>query len=131
MMTTLTRLLSKILDKSIELMHQRRWEFFKGVYNAIFSERRITWNGINIHRVDRHGSGEILKMMGKTDRIYIESKEPTNRVYRWGAIWTDDNRKEHQKFDLKLWYLMNSGGARIQGMKIHLIIMDAKHRQWL
>jgi L-ascorbate metabolism protein UlaG (beta-lactamase superfamily) len=118
---------SKILDKSIELMHQPAdKEFFQkeGFRNAAVLEGNMLWNGINIHRVDgQHGSGEILKMMGKTSGFVLKAKnQPT--VYIVGdAIWTDDIKKNIKKFDPD-YIIVNSGGARIQGYENTPIIMD-------
>ncbi|MBC8988446.1 MBL fold metallo-hydrolase [Pedobacter sp. N36a] len=118
---------SKILDKSIELLHQPAdKEFFEkeGFKNAAVLKDNMLWNDISIHRVEgQHGSGEILKMMGKTSGFVLKAKnQPT--VYIVGdAIWTDDVKKNIKKFDPD-YIVVNSGGARIQGYENTPIIMD-------
>src|SRR5690606_15203301 len=61
---------SKILDKSIELINQPADKAFfekEGFINASALQDHKLWNGINIHRIEaEHGSGEVLKLMGKT-----------------------------------------------------------------
>ncbi|WP_316752959.1 MBL fold metallo-hydrolase [Pedobacter gandavensis] len=118
---------SQILDKSIELLHQPAdKEFFEkeGFNNAAVLEDNTLWNDISIHRVEgQHGSGEVLKMMGKTSGFVLKAKnQPT--VYIVGdAIWTEDIKKNIKKFDPD-YIVVNSGGARIQGYENTAIIMD-------
>lgn len=118
---------SKILDKSIELINQPADKvFFKkeGFSNAAVLDDNTLWNNISIHRVEaQHGTGEVLKMMGKTSGFVLKAKnQPT--VYIVGdAIWTDDIKKTIKKFDPD-YIVVNSGGALIQGYENTPIIMD-------
>lgn len=118
---------SKILDKSIELIIQPAdKEFFEkeGFSNATVLEDIRVWNNINIHRIDgQHGTGEVLKMMGKTSGFILKAKnQPT--VYIVGdAIWTEDIKRNIKKFKPD-YIIVNSGGAQIKGYENTPIIMD-------
>ncbi|UFH34675.1 MBL fold metallo-hydrolase [Flavobacterium acetivorans] len=118
---------SKILDKSIALMHQPAdKEFFQkeGFTSAAVLEGNVLWNEINIHRVEgQHGTGEVLEMMGKTSGFVLKAKnQPT--VYIVGdAIWTEDIKKTIKKFKPD-YIIVNSGGAQMQGFENVPIIMD-------
>ncbi|MEG1020673.1 MAG: MBL fold metallo-hydrolase [Myroides sp.] len=118
---------SQKLDKSIDLIIQPAdVDFFKkeNFTNATVLEDNKVWNGINIHRIEgQHGSGEVLKMMGKTSGFVLQAKnQPT--VYIVGdAIWTEDIKKTIKKFKPD-YIIVNSGGALIQGFENVPIIMD-------
>ncbi|WP_282637352.1 MBL fold metallo-hydrolase [Sphingobacterium thalpophilum] len=118
---------SQNLDKSIDLIIQPAdADFFKkeNFTNATVLEDNKVWNGINIHRIEgQHGSGEVLKMMGKTSGFVLQAEnQPT--VYIVGdAIWTEDIKKTIKKFKPD-YIIVNSGGARIQGFENVPIIMD-------
>lgn len=118
---------SQNLDKSIDLIIQPAdADFFKkeNFTNATVLEDNKVWNGIFIHRVEgQHGSGEVLKMMGKTSGFVLQAEnQPT--VYIVGdAIWTEDIKKTIKKFKPD-YIIVNSGGARIQGFENVPIIMD-------
>lgn len=118
---------SENLDKSIELVMQPSdKEFFKKeeFINATALENHKLWNGINIHRIEgQHGTGEVLKMMGKTSGFVLQAKnQPT--VYIVGdAIWTEDIKRNIKKYKPD-YIIVNSGGARIKGFENTPIIMD-------
>ncbi|RWX02498.1 MBL fold metallo-hydrolase [Flavobacterium cerinum] len=118
---------SKILDKSIKLINQPADKTFfekEGFSNAAALEDNTLWNDISIHRVEaQHGTGEVLKMMGKTSGFILKAKnQPT--VYIVGdAIWTDDIKKNIKKFDPD-YIIVNSGGALIKGYENTPIIMN-------
>jgi L-ascorbate metabolism protein UlaG (beta-lactamase superfamily) len=118
---------SKTLDKSIALLHQPAdVEFFKqeAFTNAEALQDHKVWNGIDIHRIDaEHGSGEVLKMMGKTSGFVLQAKnQPT--VYIVGdAIWTEAIKANIKKFKPD-YIIVNSGGALIKGFENSPIIMD-------
>lgn len=121
------KIASKTLDKSIELIIQPTdKDFFKkeGFSNAVVIDDNKLWNGINITRIDgKHGTGEVLKMMGKTSGfIFKADNQPT--VYIVGdAIWTDDIKKTIKKFKPD-YIIVNSGGALIKGFENIPIIMN-------
>lgn len=118
---------SKLLNKSIELINQPADKGFfekEGFINASVLQDHKLWNGINIHRIEaEHGSGEVLKMMGKTSGFILKAKnQPT--VYIVGdAIWTDGIRKTIEKFKPD-YIIVNSGGALIKGYENTPIIMN-------
>ena len=118
---------SKTLDKSIELINQPADKAFfekEGFSNAAVLDENTLWNDISITRIEaKHGTGEVLKMMGNTSGFVLEAKnQPT--VYIVGdAIWTDDIKKTIKKFDPD-YIVVNSGGALIQGFENTPIIMD-------
>lgn len=118
---------SKILNKSIELINQPADKaFFKkeAFSNATSLDNNVLWNDISITRIEaQHGTGEVLKMMGKTSGFVLKAKnQPT--VYIVGdAIWTDDIKKTIKKFNPD-YIVVNSGGALIQGYENTPIIMD-------
>ncbi len=118
---------SKILDKSIALINQPADEVFfekEGFSNAVVLDNNTLWNDISIHRIEaQHGTGEVLKMMGKTSGFVLQAKnQPT--VYIIGdAIWTDAIKKTIKKFSPD-YIVVNSGGALIQGFENTPIIMD-------
>ena len=118
---------SKILDKSIELINQPADKGFfekEGFTNSTVLDDNKLWNGINIHRIEsQHGTGEVLKMMGKTSGFVLKAKnQPT--IYIVGdAIWTEDIKKNIKKFKPD-YIIVNSGGALIKGYENTPIIMD-------
>ena len=118
---------SKILPKSIGLINQPAdRDFFKkeGFTNAETLDGSRVWNNISIHRIEaQHGSGEVLKMMGKTSGFVLKAKnQPT--VYIVGdAIWTDEIKKNIKKFKPD-YIIVNSGGAVIKGFEKTPILMD-------
>lgn len=118
---------SKALDKSVELMIQPAdKDFFQkeGFGSATVLDDSKIWNGITVYRLDgEHGSGEILKMMGKTSGFVLKAKnQPT--VYIVGdAIWTEDIKKNIKKFKPD-YIVVNSGGALIKGFENTPIIMN-------
>ncbi|MNQ38046.1 metal-dependent hydrolase [compost metagenome] len=118
---------SGTLNKSIELMIQPAdKDYFQkeGFNNATVIDNNKIWNGINIYRVDgQHGTGEVLKMMGKTSGFILKAKnQPT--VYIVGdALWTDAIKKDIKKFKPD-YIIVNSGGALIKGFENSPIIMD-------
>lgn len=118
---------SETLNKSVELMIQPAdKDFFdkEGFSNATVLNDTKLWNGINIHRLEgQHGSGEVLKMMGKTSGFILEAKnKPT--VYIVGdAIWTDDIKQNIKKYKPD-YIVVNSGGALIKGFENVPIIMN-------
>lgn len=118
---------SKILDKSIELIIQPADKGFfekEGFCNATVLDNNMLWNDISITRIEaQHGTGEVLKMMGKTSGFVLMAKnQPT--VYIIGdAIWTDEIKNNIKKFDPD-YIVVNSGGAQIQGFENVPIIMD-------
>lgn len=118
---------SQNLNKSIDLIMQPAdADFFKkeNFTNATALEDNKVWNGINIHRIEgQHGTGEVLKMMGKTSGFILQAKnQPT--VYIVGdAIWTEDIKWTIKKFKPD-YIIVNSGGALIKGFENVPIIMD-------
>lgn len=118
---------SKTLDKSIALIHQPADKAFfekERFTNATALQSSMLWNGINIHRIEaEHGSGEVLKLMGKTSGFVLEAKnQPT--IYIVGdAIWTDAIKENIRKFNPD-YIIVNSGGAAIKGYENTPIIMD-------
>lgn len=118
---------SQNLEKSIDLIIQPAdKDFFKkeNFTNATALEDNKVWNGINIHRIEgQHGTGEVLKMMGKTSGFILQTKnQPT--VYIVGdAIWTEDIKRTIKKFKPD-YIIVNSGGALIKGFENVPIIMD-------
>lgn len=118
---------SQNLDKSIDLIMQPAdIDFFKkeNFTNAAALEDTKVWDGITIHRTEgQHGSGEALKMMGKTSGFVLQAvNQPT--VYIVGdAIWTEDIKKTIKKFKPD-YIIVNSGGAFVPGFENLPIIMD-------
>lgn len=118
---------SKSLNKSMELMIQpadKDYFLKEGFGNATVIDQSKLWNGINIYRVDgEHGTGEVLKMMGKTSGFILKAKnQPT--VYIVGdALWADNINKNIKKFKPD-YIIVNSGGALIKGFENSPIIMD-------
>jgi len=118
---------SKTLDKSIALIHQPADKAFfekERFTNGTALQSSMLWNGINIHRIEaEHGSGEVLKLMGKTSGFVLEAKnQPT--IYIVGdAIWTDAIKENIRKFNPD-YIIVNSGGAAIKGYENTPIIMD-------
>jgi L-ascorbate metabolism protein UlaG (beta-lactamase superfamily) len=118
---------SQALDKAIALINQPAdQEFFpkQGFTNAQTLADGQEWHGIQLHRLEaEHGSGEVLKMMGKTSGFVLQAKnQPT--IYIVGdAIWTDEIKQNiaHYKPD---YIVVNSGGARITGFENTPILMD-------
>jgi L-ascorbate metabolism protein UlaG (beta-lactamase superfamily) len=118
---------SSTLGKTTALMiRPADKEYFQkeGFTNAVVIDKSQLWNGITIHRVDgEHGTGEVLKMMGRTSGFILKAKnQPT--VYIVGdALWTDSIKKNIKKFRPD-YIIVNSGGARIKGFENSPIIMD-------
>jgi len=118
---------SKTLDKTILLMNQPADKAFfekEGFTNAISLQGNQLWNGIRIHRVEaEHGSGEVLKLMGRTSGFVLEAKnQPT--IYIVGdAIWTDAIKANIKRFKPD-YIIVNSGGAAVKGYENMPIIMD-------
>ncbi|WP_404986275.1 MBL fold metallo-hydrolase [Chryseobacterium sp. M5] len=118
---------SNTLNKSVQLIMQPAdKDFFKkeGFTNATAVEDQKVWNGITIHRVEgKHGSGKVLKMMGKTSGFVLQAKnQPT--VYIVGdTIWNEDIKKDIKKFKPD-YIIVNSGGALIKGFGDTPIIMN-------
>ena len=118
---------SKALDKSIALINQPAdQEFFQkqGFTNAQTLADDREWHGIQIHRLEaEHGSGEVLKMMGKTSGFVLQAKnQPT--IYIVGdAIWTDKIKQNIARYKPD-YLVVNSGGARIAGFENTPIVMD-------
>jgi L-ascorbate metabolism protein UlaG (beta-lactamase superfamily) len=118
---------SKILDKSVQLINQPAdRDFFKkeGFINAETLDNSRVWNNISIHRIDaQHGTGEVLKMMGKTSGFVLKARnQPT--IYIVGdAIWTDEIKKTIKKYKPD-YIIVNSGGAVIPGFEKTPILMD-------
>ncbi|MBG6234403.1 L-ascorbate metabolism protein UlaG (beta-lactamase superfamily) [Pedobacter sp. CAN_A7] len=125
---------SKILNKSIELINQPADKGFfekEGFVNATVLQDNKLWNGINIHRIEaEHGSGEVLKQMGRTSGFVLKAKnQPT--IYIVGdAIWTDDIKKNIKKFKPD-YIIVNSGGALIKGYENTPIIMNEEQTMTL
>lgn len=118
---------SSILDKSIELVNQPADKAFfekEGFINATAVQDSKLWNGISIHRIDaEHGSGEVLKMMGKTSGFVLKAKNQPTLYVVGDAIWTDDIKANIIKFKPD-YIIVNSGGALIKGFENVPIIMD-------
>lgn len=118
---------SQALNKSIALINQPAdQEFFQkqGFTNAQTIVDGWEWHGIQLHRLEaKHGSGEVLKKMGKTSRFVLQAKnQPT--VYIVGdAIWTEDIKQNIAKYKPD-YIIVNSGGAQIAGFENTPIIMD-------
>jgi L-ascorbate metabolism protein UlaG (beta-lactamase superfamily) len=118
---------SQALNKSIELINQPAdQEFFQkqGFTNAQTLVDGREWHGIQLHRLEaKHGSGEVLKKMGKTSGFVLQAKnQPT--VYIVGdAIWTEDIKQNIAKYKPD-YIIVNSGGAQIAGFENTPIIMD-------
>ncbi len=118
---------STILDKSVQLINQPAdSEFFKkeGFINAETLDYSRKWNNVRIHRIDaQHGTGEVLKMMGKTSGFVLKAKnQPT--IYIVGdAIWTDEIKKTIKKYKPD-YIIVNSGGAVVPGYENTPILMD-------
>lgn len=73
---------SKILPKSIQLINQPTGaDFFmkEGFTNAETLDGSREWNNITIHCIEaKQGTGEVLKMMGKTSGFVLSGKsQPT------------------------------------------------------
>ncbi|AOM80576.1 MBL fold metallo-hydrolase [Pedobacter steynii] len=118
---------SKILDKSIELINQPADKGFfekEGFINATALQDNKIWNGISIHRMEaEHGSGELLKLMGKTSGFVLKAKNQPTLYIVGDAIWTDDIKNNIKKFKPD-YIIVNSGGALIKGYENTPIIMD-------
>ena len=118
---------SQALNKSIALINQPAdQEFFQkqGFTNAQTIVDGWEWHGIQLHRLEaKHGSGEVLKKMGKTSGFVLQAKnQPT--VYIVGdAIWTEDIKQNIAKYKPD-YIIVNSGGAQIAGFENTPIIMD-------
>jgi L-ascorbate metabolism protein UlaG (beta-lactamase superfamily) len=118
---------SKILDKSIELINQPADKGFfekEGFINASVLQDHKVWNGINIHRIEaEHGSGEVLKLMGKTSGFVLKAKNQPTLYIVGDAIWTDAIKQTIDKFKPD-YIVVNSGGALIKGYENTPIIMN-------
>lgn len=118
---------SKILDKSIELINQPADKAFfekEGFINASVLQDDKLWNGINIHRIEaEHGSGEVLKLMGKTSGFVLKAKNQPTLYIVGDAIWTEAIKKTIEKFKPD-YIIVNSGGALIKGYENSPIIMN-------
>lgn len=118
---------SKILPKSIPLVNQPAdAKFFKdqGFTNAETLEGSRKWKNITIHRIDaQHGTGEVLKMMGKTSGFILKAKNQPTLYVVGDAIWTDEISKNIRKFKPD-YIIVNSGGATIKGFENTPILMD-------
>jgi len=118
---------SNVLNKSIEITNQPADKAFfekEGFSNASALQDQKLWNGIRIHRLDaEHGSGEVLKMMGKTSGFLLRAKNQPTLYIVGDAIWTDDIKKNIKKFKPD-YIIVNSGGALIKGYDNVPIIMD-------
>ncbi|KAA3438254.1 MBL fold metallo-hydrolase [Rufibacter hautae] len=118
---------SKALPKTIALMYQPSdKDFFakEGFTNATAVEDNHTWKNLNIHRVAaQHGTGEVLKMMGKTSGYVLQAKNlPT--VYVVGdAIWTEEIKKTIKTYKPD-YIIVNSGGAVMKGFEQTPILME-------
>lgn len=118
---------SKTLSKSIPLINQPADAVFfekEGFSNATALDGNMLWNDIDITRIEaQHGSGEVLKMMGKTSGFILKAKnQPT--VYIVGdAILTDDIKETIKKFKPD-YIVVNSGGALIKGYEDTPILME-------
>lgn len=118
---------SKTIDKSTEIIIQPAdKDFFKkkGFFNASVLENQKDWNGITIHRVEgQHGSGEVLKMMGKTSGFVLQAKNQPMIYIVGDTIWTEDIKKDIKKFKPD-YIIVNSGGAQVKGFGNTPIIMN-------
>ena len=118
---------SKILDKSIELMIQPAdKEYFQkeGFNNATIIDQNKLWNNINIYRLDgQHGSGEVLKIMGKTSGFILKAENQPTLYIVGDAIWTDNIKNNIKKFKPD-YIIVNSGGALVKGFENIPIIMN-------
>jgi L-ascorbate metabolism protein UlaG (beta-lactamase superfamily) len=118
---------SKILDKSIELINQPADKGFfekEGFINASVLQDHKVWNGINIHRIEaEHGSGEVLKLMGKTSGFVLKAENQPTLYIVGDAIWTDAIKQTIDKFKPD-YIVVNSGGALIKGYENTPIIMN-------
>ncbi|WP_018477361.1 MBL fold metallo-hydrolase [Pontibacter roseus] len=118
---------SKTLDKSVQLINQPAdRDFFKkeGFINAETLDNSRVWNDISVHRVEaQHGTGEVLKMMGKTSGFVLKAKnQPT--IYIVGdAIWTEEIKKTIKEYKPD-YIIVNSGGAVVPGFEKTPILMD-------
>lgn len=118
---------SKTLSKSIRLINQPADTVFfekEGFSNATALDSTMLWNDINITRIEaQHGSGEVLKMMGKTSGFILKG-ENLPIVYIVGdAILTDEIKETIKKFKPH-YIVVNSGGALIQGYEDTPILME-------
>lgn len=118
---------SQTLNKGIKLIHQPAdVEFFKkeNFTNTVSLTDQITLKNLSINRVEaQHGTGEALKMMGKTSGFILKAKnQPT--IYIVGdGIWTEEVKKNIQTFKPD-YIIVNSGGAVIPGLEKNPILMD-------
>ena len=103
-------------------------DFFskQGFINIEQIESSSKWQDIQITRIEgQHGSGSILKFMGKVSGYVLKAKaEPT--IYIVGdSILTDDvkNAIQEQKPDI---IVTNSGGGIIPNYEDFPVIMDAE-----
>src|SRR5690606_15516495 len=96
----------------------------EGFTNATVLDNSKLWNNISIYRIEaEHGTGEVLKLMGKTSGFVLKAKnQPT--IYIVGdAIWTEDIKRNIKKFKPD-YIVVNSGGALIKGYENTPIIMN-------
>lgn len=118
---------SKILDKSVQLINQPAdRDFFKkeGFINAETVEKSKVWNNISINRIEvQHGTGEVLKMMGKTSGFVLKAKNQPTLYIVGDAIWTDEVKKTIKKYKPD-YIIVNSGGAVVTGFEKTPILMD-------
>lgn len=118
---------SKALDKSLTLFHQPAdTAYFKTEQftNAKSISTSTIWRNMEIIRTDaEHGSGEVLKLMGKVSGYVLkEANHPT--IYIVGdGIWTDDIKVNIEKYKPD-YIVINSGGAVIPAFKDTPILMD-------
>ena len=118
---------SLALNKSTELIIQPAdKDFFKkeGFINATVLEDEKVWNDIKITRVDgQHGTGEVLKQMGKTSGFVLQAKnQPT--VYLVGdTVLTENILTVIKKFNPD-YIIVNSGGAMLRSFGNIPIILD-------
>ncbi|QNF32202.1 MBL fold metallo-hydrolase [Adhaeribacter swui] len=118
---------SQVLSKSIDLVNQPAdEEFFKkeNFTNAQTVQNQLIFKNIRISRTGgQHGSGEILKRMGKVSGFVLQAEnQPT--IYIVGdSIFTEEIEQNIQKFKPD-YIITNSGGAAFPGFEETPILMD-------
>lgn len=84
-----------------------------GFQNVTEVDELISWEGVNIYRVNaKHGEGEVLEMMGKTSGFIMEDKTKY-RLYICGdSIWCEDVQNSITKFNPNA-VVLNAGAATL------------------
>lgn len=96
----------------------------KGFLNVLPLEGPTEWNGIEITRTPgRHGTGEVLKDMGKVSGFVFRAKDEPSVYWAGDTIWCEEVARAISQYRPDI-IITHSGGA-VWGSSSTLIIMNA------